>query len=173
MHELITLKSFFRDPIFSKERRLSSHIFLPFKQRSRTFSTKRKVFFWKFWPKERRVLGQFPPWQLPPGQLPPGQLPPKTIAPRQSPPRTIVPRTIRSENFHLELLYCPRIVRSRLLLSRVMKIVECYYPVTLTKRSQLCKAKQFFKKIWLHKDNRQHRNKTDKFFPRWQLYVES
>ena len=27
------------------------------------------------------------------------------------------------------------------------KIVEHYYPVTLTKRSQLCKAKQFFKKI--------------------------
>ena len=26
------------------------------------------------------------------------------------------------------------------------KIVERYYPVTLTKRSQLCKAKQFFKK---------------------------
>ena len=27
------------------------------------------------------------------------------------------------------------------------KIVERYYPATLTKRSQLCKAKQFFKKI--------------------------
>ena len=27
-------------------------------------------------------------------------------------------------------------------------IVECYYPVTLTKWSQLCKAKQFFKKTW-------------------------
>ena len=112
--------------------------FLPFKQRSRTFSTKRKVFFGKFWPKERRVLGQFPPWQLPPGQLPPGQLPPKTIAPRQSPSRTIVPWTIRPENFHLELLYCPRIVRSRQLLSRVMKITNynffiaifCFFSMT-------------------------------------------
>ena len=27
------------------------------------------------------------------------------------------------------------------------KIVEHYYPVTLTKRSQLCKAKQFFKRF--------------------------
>ena len=27
------------------------------------------------------------------------------------------------------------------------KVVEHYYPVTLTKRSQLSKAKQFFKKI--------------------------
>ena len=26
------------------------------------------------------------------------------------------------------------------------KIVERYYPVTLTKQSQLCKVKQFFKK---------------------------
>ena len=28
------------------------------------------------------------------------------------------------------------------------KIAESYYPVTLTKRSQFCKVKQFFKKIW-------------------------
>ena len=27
------------------------------------------------------------------------------------------------------------------------KIVECYYTVTLTKQLQLCKAKQYFKKI--------------------------
>ena len=27
------------------------------------------------------------------------------------------------------------------------KIVERYYPVTLTKQSQLCKTKQFLKKI--------------------------
>ena len=27
------------------------------------------------------------------------------------------------------------------------KMAEHYYPATLTKRSQLCKAKQFFKKI--------------------------
>ena len=27
------------------------------------------------------------------------------------------------------------------------KIVERYYPVTLRKRSQLCKAKQFFKRL--------------------------
>ena len=28
------------------------------------------------------------------------------------------------------------------------KTVERYYPVTLTKRSQLCKRKQFFVNIW-------------------------
>ena len=36
------------------------------------------------------------------------------------------------------------------------KIVQRYYPVTLTKRSQLCKTK--------HKDKWQHKDKTDKFF---------
>ena len=41
------------------------------------------------------------------------------------------------------------------------KVVERYYHVTLTKGSQLCKAKQFFKKIRLYKDNRQHKNKID------------
>ena len=38
------------------------------------------------------------------------------------------------------------------------EIIEGYYTVTLTKRLQLCKTKQFFKKIWWHKD------KIDKFF---------
>ena len=53
------------------------------------------------------------------------------------------------------------------------KIVERYYPVTLIKRSQLCKAKQFFKKSPQHKDNRQLKNKIDKFFPSRQLHVQS
>ena len=48
------------------------------------------------------------------------------------------------------------------------KIVGRYYPVTLTKRSQLCKAKQFFKRFG-NKDNRQHKNKIDKFFPSLQV----
>ena len=30
---------------------------------------------------------------------------------------------------------------------KIVKIVERYYTVTLTKRLQLCKTKQFFKKI--------------------------
>ena len=38
------------------------------------------------------------------------------------------------------------------------KIAERYFAGTLTKRSQLCKTKQFFKKIPQHKD------KIDKFF---------
>ena len=29
-----------------------------------------------------------------------------------------------------------------------VKIAERYYTVALTKRSQLCKTKQFFKQIW-------------------------
>ena len=53
------------------------------------------------------------------------------------------------------------------------KIVEQYYPVTQTKRSQLCKAKQFFKKIQQHKGNRQLENKIDQFFPSQQLHVQS
>ena len=53
------------------------------------------------------------------------------------------------------------------------KIVERYYPVTLTKRSQLCKAKQFLKKLRYHKDSRQHKNKIDNFFPSRQLRVQS
>ena len=52
------------------------------------------------------------------------------------------------------------------------KIVGRYYPVTLTKRSQLCKAKQFFKRFG-NKDNRQHKNKIDKFFPSQQLHLQS
>ena len=43
------------------------------------------------------------------------------------------------------------------------KIVERYYPVTLTKVSQFCKAK----------DNRQHENKIDKFLPSLPLYLQS
>ena len=39
------------------------------------------------------------------------------------------------------------------------KIVERFYPVTLTKPSQLCKAK--------------HKNKINKFFPSRQLHVQS
>ena len=53
------------------------------------------------------------------------------------------------------------------------KIVERYYPVTLKKRSQLCKAKQLFKRIWKHKDNRQYKNNIDKFFPSRYLHVQS
>ena len=44
------------------------------------------------------------------------------------------------------------------------KIVERHYTVTLTKRSQLCKIKQFFKKIRSDKDNWQHKDKIDTFF---------
>ena len=44
------------------------------------------------------------------------------------------------------------------------KIVVRYYPVKLTKRSQICKSKQFYKKIGQHKDNWQHNDKIDKFF---------
>ena len=51
-------------------------------------------------------------------------------------------------------------------------IVERYYPVTLTKWSQLCKAKQFKKKKTF-KDNRQHKNKIENFFPSCQLHVQS
>ena len=54
------------------------------------------------------------------------------------------------------------------------KIAERYYPVTLTKRSQFCKAKQFFnEKFGNIIDNRQHKNKNDKFFLSRQLYVQS
>ena len=53
------------------------------------------------------------------------------------------------------------------------KIVDHYYPATLTKPSQLCKAKQFFKKIQQLKDNRQHKKKIDNFFPSQQLQVQS
>ena len=52
------------------------------------------------------------------------------------------------------------------------KIVERDYPGTLTKLSQLSKAKQFLKRFG-NRDNRQHKNKIDKFFPSGQLYVQS
>ena len=48
-----------------------------------------------------------------------------------------------------------------------LKFVERYDLVTLTKGSRLCKAKQFVKIIW------QHKNKTDKFFPSLQLHLQS
>ena len=44
------------------------------------------------------------------------------------------------------------------------KIGERYFAGTLTKRSQLCKTKQFFKKIPQHKESSQHKDKIDKFF---------
>ena len=53
------------------------------------------------------------------------------------------------------------------------KIVERYYPVTPTKRSQLSKAKQFIKRFGNIEINRQHKNKIDKFFPSRQLRVQS
>ena len=53
------------------------------------------------------------------------------------------------------------------------KIVEHYYPVTLTIRSQLGKAKRFFKKIPQHRYNRQHDNKIDEFFLSCQLHIQS
>ena len=51
------------------------------------------------------------------------------------------------------------------------KVAERYYPVTLTKRSQVCKAKQFLRRF-VNNNNRQHRNKTDKFIPSSQLDVQ-
>ena len=42
------------------------------------------------------------------------------------------------------------------------KIVERYYTITPTKRSQLCKTEQFIKKIRQHKDSWHHKDKTDK-----------
>ena len=53
------------------------------------------------------------------------------------------------------------------------RIAEGYYPVTLTKRVQFWKAKQFYKKIRQHKENRQLKNKIRKFFPSCQLHVQS
>ena len=44
------------------------------------------------------------------------------------------------------------------------KIAERYFAGTLSKRSQLCKTKQFFKKIPQHKESSQHKDKIDKFF---------
>ena len=44
------------------------------------------------------------------------------------------------------------------------KIVERYYTITPTKRSQLRKTEQFIKKIRQHKDSWHHKDKSDKFF---------
>ena len=53
------------------------------------------------------------------------------------------------------------------------KIVERYFPLTPTKRSRLCKAKQFLKRFGNTEINKQHKNKIDKFFPSRQLHVQS
>ena len=60
-----------------------------------------------------QVLGQFPR-----GQLLLGQFPPRTFASGQFPPTAIAPWIIPFNNSHLELLYCSRIITTRLLLPR-------------------------------------------------------
>ena len=118
--------------------------------------------------------GQLSPDNSHLGQLPPGQFPPRTISPCTIPPdishlgllycpRIIIPgqllpRAMANYNFFMSNFcffsmaqlynFCYDNKNNNENSNKTWSLkVEGYYPVTLTKRSQICKTKQFLKKI--------------------------